>query len=256
MQFLLSLLTGIFIGASVGYLGSLMLSRRISLLGGPLGHLALPGVALGLLFGFDIFFGALFSIVLGAVLIWFFEQRTRLPLEAITAIVFASGVALGFLLLPMEHAEKAIIGDITRVGAIDLFLAAGLVILVFMVIRKIYRDLILILISEDLAKSKGVNVKRVNFIFLLMIAFVTALEVKIIGILLTSALFAIPAAAARNLGKNILQYSLFSVLIGVFSAISGILLFRITSLPAGPLMILSASFCFLGSLFFKGRATN
>ena len=252
-QSILTLITAIFIGGAAGYIGSLMLTKRMALVGGPLGHLALPGVALALIYHFNIFLGALFSIFLGIFFIWFFETKTKLPLEALTGVVFASGVALGFLILPMSHAEEAIVGDITKVDLLDAFLAVGLGSVIFLATRKIYKKIVLTSISEDLARARQINIKKINFIYLLLIAFITALEVKIIGILLTAALFAIPASTARNLSKNLFQYSLFSTVIGIISALSGIILFKITNFPAGPLMILSSSLSFLLSLVFKRK---
>jgi len=99
--FILSVITVVFIGGIAGYLGSLMLTKRMALVAGPIGHLALPGVALALMYKFGIFFGALLSIGVGAFLIWIFSLRSKIPMEALTAIVFASGVALGFLFLPL-----------------------------------------------------------------------------------------------------------------------------------------------------------
>jgi ABC-type Mn2+/Zn2+ transport system permease subunit len=101
-SFLLSLISGIFIGGSVGYLGSLMLSRRMALVAGPLGHLTLPGIALALQWGFDVSLGEFPLVILGLVLIWLLEIRTKLPTEALTALVFASGVAAAFLFLPID----------------------------------------------------------------------------------------------------------------------------------------------------------
>ena len=103
-QFLLSLVVGIFIGGIAGYLGSLMLSRRMALVAGPLGHLTLPGIALALMYGFDVSLGAFPFVIFGIILIWLFEMRTKLPMEALTAVVFASGVAITFLFLPIEQA--------------------------------------------------------------------------------------------------------------------------------------------------------
>ena len=87
-QFILSLITGILIGAVSGYLGTLMLSKRMTLVAGPLGHLTLPGIALALIYGFDVSLGAFPFVILGIVLIWILEIWTKLPMEALTAIVF------------------------------------------------------------------------------------------------------------------------------------------------------------------------
>ena len=250
-QFLLSLIAGIFIGGVAGYLGTLMLSKRMALVAGPLGHLTLPGIALALIYGFDVSLGAFPFVILGVILIWFFETRTKLPMEALTAIVFASGVAVAFLFLPIAEAETALIGDISKVGFWDTLTVSFLCLFLFMVIKKIYSKMILINVSEDLAIAEGVNVKKYNLLYLLSIAIVVALGVKVVGGLLTAALVAIPAATARNLSKNLFQFSLLGMLFGVVSFIFGIFLFKITGFPAGPLIILVSTFFFLISLIFK-----
>jgi len=118
-QFLLSLIVGISVGGAAGYLGSLMLSRRMALVAGPLGHLTLPGIALALMYGFNVSLGAFPFVIFGIILIWLFEMRTKLPMEALTAVVFASGVAITFLFLPIEQTEAAIVGDISRVRFVE-----------------------------------------------------------------------------------------------------------------------------------------
>ncbi len=252
-QFLLSLITAIFIGGVAGYLGSLMLTKRMALVGGPLGHLALPGAALALLYHFNIFWGALGTITIGAVIIWLLEIKTKLSTEALTGLVFAAGVALSFLILPVSQAEEALIGDISKIGLIDTVLAVVLGTIVFLIIKRIYSNMILSGISEDLAKAEGVNVKKYNLIYLVSIALVVALEVKIVGGLLTVAMLVIPASASNNFGRTLSHYSFGALTIGIISAIFGLLLFKLTGFSAGPLIILSSAFIFLISLIFKKR---
>jgi len=194
-QFILSLITGILIGAVSGYLGTLMLSKRMTLVAGPLGHLTLPG-ALALIYGFDVSLGAFPFVILGIVLIWIFEIWTKLPMEALTAIVFSLGVAIAFLFLPIEQAKTALIGDITKVGVYETITTVTLCSLIFFVIKKIYAKMILINISEDLAKTSEIDIKKYNILYLLAIAIIVALGVKMVGGLLTAALVAIPASAS------------------------------------------------------------
>jgi len=253
-QFILSLITAIFIGGVAGYLGSLMLTKRMALVGGPLGHLALPGAALALLYSFNIFWGALGTIVIGAIIIWLLEIKTKLPMETLTGLVFAAGVALSFLILPVSQAEEALIGDISKIGLTDTILAVILGTIVFLIIKKIYSKMILSGISEDLAKAEGVNVKKYNLIYLASIALIVALEVKIVGGLLTVAMLVIPASASNNFGKTLSHYSFGALTIGIISAIFGILLFKLVGFPAGPLIILSGTLLFLISLFFKRKS--
>ena len=250
-QLILSLICGIFIGGTCGYLGTLMLSKRMALVAGPLGHLALPGIALALIYGFDVSLGAFPFVILGIILIWLFEMRTKLPMEALVAIVFASGVAISFLFLPTEEVETALIGDITKVSLKETLITAALCILVFILVKKIYSKMLLINISEDLAKAEKIDVKKYNLLYLFAIAILVALGVKMVGGLLTAALVAIPASTSRNLSRNLFQYNFLSIFFGAFSAILGILLFKLTSFPPGPLIILVSAFFFLISLIFK-----
>ncbi|OQX51227.1 ABC transporter [candidate division CPR3 bacterium 4484_211] len=249
-QFLLSLISGIFIGGAAGYLGSLMLSKRMALAAGPLGHLTLPGIALALIYGFDVSLGAFPCVILGIVLIWFLQIKTPLPMEALTAIVFSAGVAAAFLFLPIAEAEEALVGDISKVSLGDAFLAVFLCLTVFFLVKRIYPQLILVNISEDLARSEGVDVKKYNLLFLFCVAVIVALGVKIVGGLLTAALVAIPAATSRNLSRNLFRYKYGSVFFGGVGCSTGIFLSRFLHLPAGPLIILSLTLFFLLSLKF------
>jgi len=249
--FLLSLVVGIFIGGVAGYLGSLMLSRRMALVAGPLGHLTLPGIALALMYGFDVSLGAFPFVILGIMLIWLFEMRTKLPMEALTAVVFASGVAITFLFLPIEQAEAALVGDISRVRFAEATLSVLVAILLFLVVKKIYSKIVLMNISEELAQSQGLNIKKYNFIYLGSIAIIVALGVKMVGGLLTAALVAIPASAARNLSRNLTQYAFGAMVIGIISSFLGIFLFKLTGFPPGPLIILASTLIFLISLILR-----
>lgn len=243
-----SLATGISIAGAAAYLGSLMLSRRMALVAGPLGHLTLPGVALALLYGFDMSLGAFPFVVLGAMLIWLIEIRTKLPMEALTAVVFASGVAIAFLFLPLNEAATALVGDVSKVSATDTVLSVVVSLAVMLAVNRLYRRLVLINVSEDLAASAGINVKRDNFLYLFLIAVIVALGVKVVGALLTAALVAIPPAAVRPLSKSLRQYALGSMGIGMVSALLGIALFEFTARPAGPLIILVSTAIFVATL--------
>ena len=250
-QFLLSLLSGVFIGGAAGFLGTLMLPKRMSLVAGPLGHLALPGIALALVYGFDISLGAFPFVILGIFLIWLFERRTRLPAEALTAVVFATGVAVAFFFLPIEEAEAALVGDILNIKLNDAVFSVALCTLIFLIVEKIYSKMTLINISEDLAKSQKINLGKYNLVYLLLIALIVALGVKVVGGLLTAAIVAIPTVTSRNLAKNLSQYKLLALVFGSLSSASGILLSQLTLLPPGPLIIVSSAFLFVVSTVFK-----
>lgn len=253
LQFLYSLITGVFIGGIAGYLGSLMITKRMALVGDALGHVALPGVALALIYGFNPSWGALPCLAIGIFLIWLIEIYTKLPMEALTGVAFTTSVAIAFLFLPESKVSAALIGDISQISLGDTLASVLLSIITFLVLRKIFSQMILANLSENLAKVEGVKVARYNFIYLVCIAIVVALGIKVTGSLLMGALVITPAAAARNLSKNLSQYSYGGLLIGITSCLLGVLIFRFFNLPAGPLIILSASLIFLASLIFRRR---
>jgi len=252
MGIISALIMGTFVGAAAGYLGTLMLFKRMALVAGPLGHLTLPGIALAFLFGFDISLGAFIIVALGIILIWWLEIKTKLPMEALTAIVFAAGVAITFLFIPEEKTIPALIGDISQISPIVTAVAVILSLFVIFTLKKIYKKIILAEISEDIAKSEGINVKKYNFIYLLCIAIIVSLGAKIVGGLMTAALVAIPACTSKNISKNIFQYSLGGLVLGGLSCVVGILGFKFTGIPAGLLIVLSSAFFFLISLIFHG----
>ncbi len=247
-QLALSLISGIFIAGSAAYLGTLMLSRKMAVVAGPLGHLALPGAALALIFGFSISLGAFPFVVLGILAIWLLEMRTRLQMEALTAIVFATGVGVAFLFLPINKAEAALIGDISKVGIYETIAAVVLGTAVFLVVNRSYPKIMLVSIHEDVAKVEGINVKLYNLIYLSSIAIVVALGVDLVGGLMTAALVAIPAAAGRNVSTKLAQFTLASVVFGVVSAVVGIIASKTTGFPAGPLVIIASAIIFLITL--------
>ncbi len=244
-QLVLSLISGIFIAGSAAYLGTLMLSRKMAVVAGPLGHLALPGVALALIYGFSISLGAFPFVVLGILAIWLLEMRTKLQMEALTAIVFATGVGIAFLFLPINKAEAALIGDISQVGIYETLAAVILGSAVFVAVNRSYSKIMLLNIHEDVAKTEGINVGLYNFIYLSAIAIIVALGVDLVGGLMTAALVAIPAAAGRNVSRRLVQYTFVSASFGVISAVIGILVSTFSGLPAGPLVIIASATIFL-----------
>lgn len=247
-QLILSLISGVFIAGAAAYLGTLMLSKKMAIVAGPLGHLALPGAALALVYGFSISLGAFPFVVAGIVLIWLLEIRTKLQMEALTAIVFATGVGAAFLFLPIDKAEAALVGDISTVGLAATIASVVMSTAVFFLVKRFYAEIMLISIHEDLAKAEGLSVRLYNLIYLSAIAIIVALGVTLVGGLMTAALVAIPAAAARNLSRTLTQFGLVAGGFGIVSAVIGILLAARFGLPAGPLVILSSAAIFAVSV--------
>jgi ABC-type Mn2+/Zn2+ transport system permease subunit len=245
------LISGIFVGGVAGYLGSLMLSRKMTIVVDPLSHLALPGVALALIFGKDISLGAFLFLFLGSILIWFFEQKTKLPTETIIAILFTVSLAVTFLFLSEHEIEEALVGDISKIGKLESLIIVLISLSVFFLIQKIYPKLTLISISEDLAMAEKIDLKKYHFFYILSISVIVALGVKFVGGLLVAGLTALPAASARNLSKNLKTFRFLSSLFGILSAIFGIFLFQTINFPAGPMIIVVGFLFFIISTILK-----
>lgn len=252
-QLILTLISGIFISGVAGYLGTLMLSKKMSVVADPLAHLAFPGVALALIFGFNISFGVFPFVILGAIFIWLLEKRTKLPMENLAAIIFAIGVGTALLFLPIGKAEEALVGSITTITFSETLAVVILSLFVFFTVKQLYPKMMLMNIHEELSTTEGVHIQLYNLLYLLSIAIVVALGVYLVGGLITAALIAVPAASAKNICKGLHPYQFWSTTFGIVSAIAGIFIARFVHLPTGPMVIVSSAALFLISVFFTKR---
>lgn len=245
---LLQLTTGIFVGLASGYLGAFMILRRMALVGDALSHVALPGLALALLFNVNPFIGAFAALFAGIVGIWFIENKTELSTESLVGLFFTFSLALGILITPEEELLEALFGDISRLTPFDAILAVALSLLVIAVMRAVQKNFILATISPDLAKSAGVKVAKTNFIFLLLVAAIVALGIKVVGTLLMGALVIIPAIASKNITLSMGSYIFISAVFGLASLLIGLVIAGYFSLAPGPIVVLVSTMIFLLTL--------
>lgn len=250
----LSLLIGGFVGVSAGYLGSLMVLEKMALVGDALSHVALPGLALGILFNFNPFLGAFAFLFVSAVIIWHLGRVTKLPFETIVGAVFTLALAIGVLIIPEAELLEALFGDITKVTIVETAAAIAISLIAVLLTRIIYKKLILGMISEDLAVSKGINVGRINLLYLLLVSTVVAVGIRIVGTLLVGFLVVVPGAAAKNVSSGLFRYAVLSASFGAISACSGILLSNYLNLATGPMVVLSGIVVFSATVLAKSKA--
>ena len=252
-SFYLQLIVAILIGIGAGYLGSFMVLKRMSLVGDALSHVALPGIALALLWNVNPFFGAFAALFLAVIGIWALERKTELPSETLVGIFFTLSLAIGLLLTPEPELLEALFGDISAVDRVDLLVTVVSVVGIILLISSINRGLVISTLSKDLAKSMNISVDKINFLFLIMVSLIVALGIKVAGTLLTGSLVIIPAAAAKNVSVSISKYTMLASIFGALASIGGIILAKIFSIPAGPSIILVGGIIFLATLVFKQR---
>jgi zinc transport system permease protein len=246
-----SLVVGVIVGAASAYVGSLMVLKRLGLVGDALSHVALPGIGIALAWHINPFIGAFTALSIGILLIWQIGRKTTVPTESIVGLIFTVALAIGILVTPEPDLLEALFGNIASVSSGDAILAVVLCGAIFALMSLIRRKLLLGLLSRDFAKAQGINVDAIDFIFLALVAVVVALGVKVVGTLLMGALVVIPAVASKNISRSFNSYSIISMLFGIVSAVGGILLSANFNLPPGPMVVLMSASVFLVTLIFR-----
>ena len=234
-------------------MGSLMVLKKMALVGDALSHVALPGLALGILFNFPPLLGAFAFLFASAVIIWFLGKATKLSYETIVGAMFTLALAVGILIIPQTELLEALFGDITKVTILETAAAVIISALAMILTKMIYKKLVLGMISEELAISKGIDVNRTNLIYLLLVSLVVAIGIKIVGTLLVGFLVIVPAAAAKNVSSDLFKYAVLSASFGAVSACSGVLFSSYLNLPTGPFVVLSGIVVFVVTIFAKWK---
>jgi ABC-type Mn2+/Zn2+ transport system permease subunit len=252
---LFSLIVGAAVGLAAGYLGSIMVLEKMALVGDALSHVALPGLAIGVLYHFEPLIGGFLFLFVSAVLIWHVGRVTKLSFETLVGAAFTLALAIGILLFGdnLDALEAALFGDIAQVGLILAVVAVLISVVVIILTRFIYHRIVLGLISEELAVSRGINVGRINLLYLLLVSATVAIGIQITGTLLVGFLVVTPAAAARTISGNLSRYLKLSAIFGAISAISGILLSSYFNILPGPLVVISGVVIFGVVIVIKWR---
>ena len=234
-------------------MGSLMVLEKMALVGDALSHVALPGLALGILFNFPEFLGAFAFLFASAVIIWFLGKATKLPYETIVGAMFTLALAVGILIIPQAELLEALFGDITKVTILETAAAVIISAIAVILTKMIYKKLVLGMISEELAISRGIDVNKTNLIYLLLVSLVVAIGIKIVGTLLVGFLVIVPAAAAKNVSSDLFKYAVLSASFGAVSACSGVLFSSYLNLPTGPFVVFSGIVVFVVTIFAKWK---
>lgn len=256
--FLLSLILSAFVGIAAGYLGSLMVLEKMALVGDALSHVALPGLAIGLTFNFNPYLGAFAFLFATAVIIWQIQRTTKISFEALVGAMFTLALALGILLYGdnLDALEAALFGDISQVTLLSTGVAVAVCVGAVILTKVIYNRLVLAMISEDLAVSKGINVAATNLLYLFLVSVVVAIGIQIVGTLLVGFLVIVPAIAAKTLSAHMKGYALLSAIFGATASVVGVLIWNLNNfgLPfPGPMVVFTGTTIFAVSLIINWR---
>jgi zinc transport system permease protein len=241
------------VGLASGAMGAFVVLRRMALVGDALSHVALPGLAAALLYGFDPFWGVLACLVAGSVLVWSLEGATRLPTESLVGVLFTGSLALGTLLVPGEDLADALFGAFPELSPAQLAALLSLAAATTCVSFAAARAFVLRSLSPELAQASGVG-RGADLLLLLNFALVVAVGIKLVGTLLMGALTIIPAAIAKNLCTSVAGYVLTAAALGLVCASSGALVAGRFALLPGPTIVFLGVGIFLASLPWAIRA--
>ncbi len=255
-----ALLAGLMIGTIAPTIGTFLVLRRLSLIADTLAHVALAGVALGLLLGVHPVLGALAVAVAGAVGVDRLRVSGRLFGEAALAIFLSGGLAVAVVIIGLAGGFNVdlfgyLFGTITAVQPRDLWLILGLGVVVLAAVGLFYKELFAITFDEEGARVQGVPVDALNFMLTLLVAVTVVVAMRVVGILLTSALIVIPAVTALRLARSFRSTVWIAMLASLIAVLVGMTASFYLNLAAGGAIVLSSIILFAGtSLVVRARA--
>ena len=237
-------------------LGTMAVNQRMAFFSDALGHSALAGVGVGMLLGISnvtvslIVFGVLYALLVITM------NRSGAATKDTTISVFSSmGIALGLLLLSrggrFSSYTSLLTGDILAITPGDLlWLLLGLMIGVILW-ALMYNQLLLCAVSPELAESRGIRARYLEYAFAVLVAVAVMLSIRWVGVLLINALLILPAAAARNISRGAAQHALLSVLFGLFSGVAGLVVSYAMNTGVGAAVVLCAGLIYFVTLLIR-----
>jgi len=238
-----ALLAGIIVGVICPMIGIFLVLRRMSMIGDSLSHVALSGVAAGMLTGtYPVAMALGFSVV-AALAIERLRRSFEEYAELAIAIVLSTGIGLAVVLISLANSFNAnlysyLFGNITTVMPQDLKLITALGVVIVAGVIFLYKELFYIAFDETSARLSGVPVKWLNILFVVMIAANITLSMRIVGILLVSSLMVLPVAASLQIAKNFKQAMIYSVLLAQGAILSGMVIAYYFELASGGTIVL------------------
>lgn len=238
-----ALIAIILISPIFAVLGTMIVNNKMAFFSDALGHSALTGIAIGMLLGFsNINVSMIFFAIIFALLLNFVKNKTSYGIDTIISVFSSIAIALGLAMLAQSgnfnRYSSYLVGDILSITNAEIlylflaFIAVG----IFWYFA--FNKLNVISINSTLAKSRGMNTKVIDNIFVVLIAIIVMISIRWIGILLINSLLILPAASSRNITKDMRSYHLVSILFSIFSGIAGLIISYYWNVSTGPMIVL------------------
>ncbi|WP_078413792.1 metal ABC transporter permease [Priestia abyssalis] len=263
-------LTGILIGFLAPLLGVFIVVRRLSLIADALSHVTLAGISASLLlekkFGLfaglnPLYLGMAFS-VMGSLFIEKLRGVYKHYQELAVPIILSGGIGISVIFISLADGFNTdlfnyLFGSVSAVSRSDLWTITFIAIMVVTLVVLFYKELFILSFDEEHAAASGVKARWVHFLFIVMVALVIAASMRIVGILLVSALMTLPVAASIRLATGFKQTIFLSILFGEISVVGGLFLSYYLDLAPGGIIVVIAVLILIGSILLnKGRSGN
>lgn len=251
-----ALLAVIIITPLFGILGTMIVNNRMAFFSDALGHSALTGIALGAVLGIaDTDISMVIYAIVFAVLLNYIKRKKTMSTDTLISVFSSFSLAAGLVILSQNgnfsKYSSLLVGDILSINVHEI----GLLCLVFVITLLywifLFNKLNSVALNNSLARSKNINSNLVEASFCILIAVIVMLSIKWVGVLIINALLTLPAAASRNIASDMREYHLFSVLISLFSGISGLILSFYLGTATGPTVVIIAALLFFITLFLS-----
>ena len=250
--YLRAMLAGVLVALLAAPFGCFVIWRRMAYFGDTMAHSALLGITIALFFEIHVNAGVFIVAVVTALSMVYLQKRSDLPNDTLLGILSHSSLALGLLAIGfMSNSSIDILsylyGDVLSVGRRDVIIIAVTTAAALMLLALIWKPLLASTVNEDLAIAEGAKPRHVQLIYLLLLAAVIAVTVRIIGVLLITALLVIPAATARRFAKSPEAMAVIAASFGAIAVIMGLAASLQWDTAAGPSIVAAALLLFLVS---------
>jgi zinc transport system permease protein len=248
-----ALLAALLVGLTAPAIGTFLVQRRLALMGDGIGHVALTGVGLGLLLGTAPLLTAVLLAVAGAVAIELLRERGGTSGDVALALLFYGGIAGGVVLTSASGSGTSfnlvsyLFGSVTTVSSGDLAVIAVLAFVVLSVVAVFGRELFSVCYDEEVARVSGLPVRFLNLLIAVTAALTVALAMRVVGLLLVSALMVVPVAAAQQVARSFRGTLLGSLGVGVAVSVGGLLAAYYLDTAPGAAIVLCAIAVFGGA---------
>ena len=251
-----AVLAGVIVGLLCSVLSLFVVLKRLSFIGVGISHAAFGGVALGFLLGIEPTWTAAIFCILIALLIGLVKQRGKIQEDTTIGIFFAATMAFGILLVGLSKRYNMdlfgyLFGNILAISASDVKMVIAVSIVVLSVIAVFFKELLFYSFDEAMAKVSGIPTGFLNYLLLTLLALVIVISIKVVGIVLVSALLVIPGAAGRQISSNYRGMLAGALLVGFLATTGGLTISYLLNLPSGSTIVLLATLLFFLSLLKK-----